>query len=374
MVLKAESNNPSKEDSDMAYLIRRFQKMVRRNGAYQREPGHFIKDCPLLKKEHFKHNSNKASKRNLVPYKRFKRKNVADNVVKQALAAWGDSSNESDEENDASDSSIMVVEGEANKYDSIFSLMAQSDNDEDDDNDEVNFKDVQRNLKSHSPTKLMSLANALIDVYHSLVDDKDALIIELGDAEQTRDDLVVCIVDLKETIGNLENEKDVLTKKIASVEHERDDLMVVVVDLKETTENFSKKKNDLVEKVDALEQERDDILVVIIDLREIIEELKAECRPGNSEKGKKELEKVKNDLEKYLKWTWSSDAITTMYVNNGGNGQGIGFQRERTPYNPHSKCVIVPDNWLCTHCGINGHFKKKLTIQDSVSSKKQSFC
>ena len=32
LVLKAESNDSSSEDSNMAYLTRRFQKMVRRNG------------------------------------------------------------------------------------------------------------------------------------------------------------------------------------------------------------------------------------------------------------------------------------------------------------------------------------------------------
>ncbi|XP_070034588.1 uncharacterized protein [Nicotiana tomentosiformis] len=192
--------------------------------------------------------------------------------------------------------------------------------------------------------------------------DTDALTIELGDVEQTRDDLVVCVVDLKETIENMKNEKEVLTEKIASVEHDRDDLMVVVVDLKETTENFSKEKNALVDKVTITEQERDDLLVVIADLEETIEELKADSRPENSEKGKEiaseahikleselnivktslsaeleknrklqaELEKVKNDLEKSLKWTWYSDAITAMYVNNGGNMQGIGFQREKS--------------------------------------------
>ncbi|XP_075098044.1 uncharacterized protein LOC142175359 [Nicotiana tabacum] len=294
--------------------------------------------------EHFKHNSDKAAKRNPVPDKRFKRKNTADNVVKQALAAWGDSSSKSEEENDAGDSSMLAVESEANEYDSIFTLMDQSDDDEDDDNDTVNFRDVQRNLKSYSPKKLMSLANVLIDAYHSLVSDKDALTIELGNVEQTNDDMVVCAVDLKETIENLKNEKEVLTEKIASVEHERDDLM-----------------NALVEKVAITEQERDDLLVVIADLEETIEELKADSKPGNSEKGKKiaseahiklenelnivktslceeleknrqlqaELEKVKNDLEKSLKWTWSSNAITAMYFNNGGNRQGIGFQREK---------------------------------------------
>ncbi|XP_075109223.1 uncharacterized protein LOC142181012 [Nicotiana tabacum] len=367
----------------MAYLTRRFQKMVRRNGGIPkrgssskpknydlyhkyRKSGHFIKDFPLLKQEQSIHNSDKEAKRNLVPDKYFKRNNAADNVVKQTLTALGDSSSESEEDDDAGDSSMMAFENEANEYDPIFALMAQSDHIEDDDNNEVKFRDVQRNLKSYSPRKLMSLASVLID----------ALTMELGDTEQTRDDLIVCVVDLKETINNLENEKEVLTKKITSVEHERDDLMVVVVDLKETIENYSKEKNNVVEKVVVIEQERDDLLVVIIDLKKTIEELKAECSPRNSKKGKEvaseayikfenelnalqaELEKLQSDLEKSLKWTWSSDAITSIYVNNGGNRQGIGFQRERTPYNPHSKYVTVPDNWLCTYCGNNGYFKE----------------
>ncbi|XP_070005957.1 uncharacterized protein [Nicotiana sylvestris] len=69
-VLKAENNDSSEEDSDMAYLTKRFQKMVRRNGGIPkrgsttkprnydlchkcRKPGYFIKDCPLLKQEHY---------------------------------------------------------------------------------------------------------------------------------------------------------------------------------------------------------------------------------------------------------------------------------------------------------------------------------
>ncbi|XP_070044855.1 uncharacterized protein [Nicotiana tomentosiformis] len=298
-VLKAENNDSSEEDSDMAYLTRRFQKIVRMNEGIPKRGscskpknydlchkygklGYFIKDCPLLKQEHFKHNSDKAAKRNSVPDKRFKRKNTANNVVKKALAAWGDSFSESEEENDAGDSSMLAVESEANEYDSIFALVAQSDNDEDDGNDES------------------------------------------------------------------------------------------------------------VEKVAITEQERDDLLVVIADLEETIEELKADSRPGNSKKGKEiaseayiklenelnigktslcaeleknrqlqaELEKVKNDFEKSLKWTWSSHAITVMYFNNGRNMQGIGLQREKVPYNPHSKYVTVPDNWLCTHYENNGHFKE----------------
>ncbi|XP_070034279.1 uncharacterized protein [Nicotiana tomentosiformis] len=215
----------------------------------------------------------------------------------------------------------------------------------------------------------------------SLVSDKDALTIELGDAEQTKDDMVFCVVDLKETIENLKNEKEVLIEKIASVEHERDDLMVVVVDLKETTDNLSKEKNALVEKVAITEQEIDDLLVMIADLEEIIEELKADSMLGNSKKGKEiaseahiklenelnivktslcakleknrqlqaELEKVKNDLEKSLKWTWSSDAITAI------------------------KYATVPDNWLCTQCGNNGNFKENCQARVQSVQKNKVF-
>nr|XP_016498126.1 PREDICTED: uncharacterized protein LOC107816892 [Nicotiana tabacum] len=281
---------------------------------------------------------------NLKTYE-MKRKKDTDNIIKQALAAWGDSSSESEEETDARDNSMMAVEIGAKKYDSL---------------------EVQRNLKSYSPKKLMSLANVLIDAYHSLVNDKDAWTIKLGDAEQTRDDLVVCVVDLKETIDNLEKEKEALTGKINSIENERDNLMVVVVDLKETIENLSKEKNTLAEKVAATEQERDDFLVVIANLEETIEGIKSEHMPVSIEKGKEvvseahiklekelnevktslcgeleknrqlqaELEKVKTDLEKSLKWTWSSNAVTAI------------------------KYVTIPDNWLFTHCGNNGHFKE----------------
>ncbi|XP_070014928.1 uncharacterized protein [Nicotiana sylvestris] len=301
MVLKADSNDSSKEDSDMTYLNKRFQKMVRRNGGMLKrgisskpknydlchkcgKPGHFIKYCPLLKQELSKYYLEKGAKRNPVPDNDFKRKRSANNMVKQALAAWGDSSSKSEDETYTSDSSMMVVESEENEYDSTFALMDQSDNDKDDDNSEVYFRDVQRNLKSYSPKKLMSLANILIDAYHSLVEDKDALTLELGEAEQTRDDLVVCVVDLKETICDLKKETNVLTKKVDNLEHERYDLVVIVVDHKETIENFNEEKEALVKRVTEIKEERDDLLVVVADLT--IEGLGTESKPENTGKGK----------------------------------------------------------------------------------------
>ncbi|XP_019260471.1 PREDICTED: protein Hook homolog 3-like [Nicotiana attenuata] len=181
-----------------------------------------------------------------------------------ALAAWGFSSSESEREPEAENSSMMALETEATKYDSLFALMAQSDDDEEDENDE------------------------------------EILTIELREAEQSRDDLVVCVVDLNETIANLEKEKEALNEKINSVEKERDGLMVVVVDLKETIEGLSNEKNTLEEKIAATEQERDDFLVIITDLEETIERLNSEHRTVSLGKGKEVASETHIKLEKEL--------------------------------------------------------------------------
>ncbi|XP_070010945.1 uncharacterized protein [Nicotiana sylvestris] len=214
LVLKADYNDSGEKDSDMAYLTKIFQKMVRRNGEMLKrnssnrprncdlcykcgKPGHFLKDCPLLKQEFSKNHHEKIAKTNPVPVKDFKRKRSADNMMRQALAAWGGgSSSESEDESDIGGSSMMAVKGEKTGNDSTFALMAQSDDDDEDNGyKEVNLRDVQRNLKSYSPKKLMSLADVLITSFHSLVEDRDSLTLELGEFEQTRDDLVVVVTD-----------------------------------------------------------------------------------------------------------------------------------------------------------------------------------
>ncbi|XP_070013253.1 uncharacterized protein [Nicotiana sylvestris] len=106
LVLKADNNDSSEEENDMAYLTKRFQKMVRSNGEMLKrdgsnrlencdlcykcgKPGHFMKDCPLLKQEFTKNYHEKIAKTNLVPFKDFKRKRSIDNMMRHALAAWG---------------------------------------------------------------------------------------------------------------------------------------------------------------------------------------------------------------------------------------------------------------------------------------------
>ncbi|XP_070025518.1 uncharacterized protein [Nicotiana sylvestris] len=132
LVLKAANNDSSNDEFDMVYLTRRFQKMIQRNGGIPkkgsssrnfkgndychkyRKSGHSIKYCPLHKQNHYKTNIDKAVKSN-----------------QQSLAAWGDSSSESEGEDEQGDTSIMVANNESSEYESIFVLMAKSDDEED---------------------------------------------------------------------------------------------------------------------------------------------------------------------------------------------------------------------------------------------------
>ncbi|XP_059292497.1 uncharacterized protein LOC132045948 [Lycium ferocissimum] len=172
-VLKAAKSDTSSDESEMAYLTRRFYKMILRNGGVPKrgsfsrkfkgndycqkcgKPGHFIKECPLH--------------------------------------------NESEDGDDAGDTSMLAIDSECSGYESSFSLMAKSKDDDDNEKDEANFFDVKKNLKSYSQKKLVSLENVLIDAYHSLINQKNALSEEI-DEFQVRDDLVVTVVDLKEQV------------------------------------------------------------------------------------------------------------------------------------------------------------------------------
>ncbi|XP_070009910.1 uncharacterized protein [Nicotiana sylvestris] len=274
------------------------------------KPGHFMKDCPLLKEEFSQNYHKKTAKTNLVPFKDFKRKRSADNMIRHALATWRDSSTEFEDEPDIGDSSMMAVEGEEIGYDLTFALMAQLDDDEDNDNKKVTFRDVQRNLKSYSPKKLMFLVKVFITVFHSLVEDRDSLTLELGEFEQTKDDLVVVVTDHKKTIEILRKEKD--------------DLLAKIIDLRETIvkpwtkskpENFGKGNEIASEEHIRLENE----------VKAIRSRMCAEIK--KNEQLQTDLERVNNDLEKSLKWTWSSEVTIALHTNDCENRKGIGSQR-----------------------------------------------
>ena len=127
----------------MAYLIKRFRRSVRKkkgfrkgvnvprtatpNNTYEKcgKAGHFIRWCPLLKaknKEYQRPRGEKEKHRDLVLDKND-RKVAADYVVKKALAAWGDSSCDSEDSDEPNDASMMVVHDEDNIFNEMFAFM-----------------------------------------------------------------------------------------------------------------------------------------------------------------------------------------------------------------------------------------------------------
>ena len=69
--------------------------------------------------------------------------------------------------------------------------------------------------------------------------------------------------------------------------------------------------------------------------------------------------KLKEELEKSLKWTKSSKLLSNVTNQSNFNKKGLGSLNISPPYNPHSKYVFVSDNLLCLHCGKNGHLKNE---------------
>ncbi|XP_070008402.1 uncharacterized protein [Nicotiana sylvestris] len=82
-------------------------------------------------------------------------------------------------------------------------------------------------------------------------------------------------------------------------------------------------------------------------------------KPENSEKGKEIASEEHIRLENEVKAMRSR-----MCAKIEKNKQGIGFQRKKTPHNPHNKYVTIFDNWHCTQCGNTGHFKEDVQYKN----------
>lgn len=104
---------------------------------------------------------------------KFSKKAEADKVVNQVLEAyWGNSSNDLDDSEQGGYISMMVMEDEVSSFDSLFALMANTENDED---KLVTLLDIKKKLKDYSLSKLRSLASVLIYSLNELDKDKKNL-------------------------------------------------------------------------------------------------------------------------------------------------------------------------------------------------------
>ncbi|XP_015084274.1 uncharacterized protein LOC107027691 [Solanum pennellii] len=205
LMLKYRSEEDPSDDDDMAYLIKRFQKIVRKKKGFRkganvprtatqndtchkcRKAGHFIRECPLHKaenKEYQKPRGDKEKQRDLVLDKND-RKVAADYVVKKALAAWGDSSSDSEDLDKPNDVSMVVVYEEETIFNEMFVFMAHSENE--DDEDKVTLLDMKHDLNTYSLKKLRTLANVMIDSVIELTSERDIMNAELESLNENRD-------------------------------------------------------------------------------------------------------------------------------------------------------------------------------------------
>ncbi|XP_049369479.1 uncharacterized protein LOC125834371 [Solanum verrucosum] len=124
VALKMVQSDGSDDEDEMAYLTRRFQKIVKKHGRIPEKGNHQQKQ----EVQEFK-----PWRRDQVPV-HDKRKAQTDQVIKKAFATLGNASSDSVQEEGHGDVSMMVVKDEEIIFNSILSLMSKSD--EEDEKDE----------------------------------------------------------------------------------------------------------------------------------------------------------------------------------------------------------------------------------------------
>ena len=103
--------------------------------------------CSRMKTRNIKNQEVTENRRDLVLGKRY-RKAVSDLVVKKALAAWGDSSSDSEDPDEPKDVSMVAVHEEEIVFNEMFALMAHTENEEED--NQITLLDMKNDLDKYS--------------------------------------------------------------------------------------------------------------------------------------------------------------------------------------------------------------------------------
>ncbi|KAK4713349.1 hypothetical protein R3W88_019256 [Solanum pinnatisectum] len=209
LALKISSGDTSSEEEDMAYLTRRFQKIVKKHGGFRKEVN------PLrarnATKEYQRPGGEKDIKRDPVPDKKA-RKVAADYIVKRTFVVCGDSSSELEESKCPEDASMLAIKNDENVFDGMFSFMAKSDDEEDE--EKVTFSDLKQNLNAYSIRKLRNLVVVLIDSVIELTAKKDSMNNSLVNFNEEKLALTDHVSVIEEQLIVLETENLELKEKL----------------------------------------------------------------------------------------------------------------------------------------------------------------
>ncbi|XP_015075493.1 uncharacterized protein LOC107019547 [Solanum pennellii] len=258
--------------------------------------------------------------------------------TEQSLAAWGDSSSDSEDPDEPNDVSMVVVHEEETIFNEMFAFMAYLENEEEEDK--------------------RTLAKVMIDSVIELTYERDIMNAELDSLTENKDKIEEKMLKMEDKMASLESDKTELKNQLYQINEEAEKqngrsngLQVAIKEKLKTSKTYH---GLALEKSNNLE---------------------------------KDIVKLKEELEKYLKWTKSSKLLSSVTNQSNFSKKGLGSFNITPPFNPHSKYVFVSDNLLCLHCGKNGHLKEeciawrksherlsKYTEKQRVSERSSSQC
>ena len=87
----------------------------------------------------------------------------------------------------------------------------------------------------------------------------------------------------------------------------------------------------------------------------------------------RDLVRVKEELEKSLKWTNSSKILTNLIGQDNNSRRGLGCDKIKSSYNPRRKSVPDADNLLSENCGRDGNLKKDCPICEKFEGSSSNY-
>ena len=98
-------------------------------------------------------------------------------MVKKALAAWGESSSDSEDPDEPKDVSMVAVHEEETVFNEMFALMAHTADEEE--HNQITLPDMKNDLDKYSLTQLRTFAKVTIDSVIEITSEKDTMNAEL---------------------------------------------------------------------------------------------------------------------------------------------------------------------------------------------------
>ncbi|XP_047267722.1 uncharacterized protein LOC124898124 [Capsicum annuum] len=286
--------------------------------------GHYIKNCQMHKLEYARQVDGKEKGKDQAPV-RLSKKTEANKVVNQVLGAyWVDSSSDSDELEQEGDTSMMVMEDEVSAFHLLFALMDGSDNKEE---KFVTLLDINENLKDYSLNKMRSLASVLINSLNDLARDKKNLKKSLEKCEEE-------VIKMSVQATELTNEKRILKEELGKYEEEEQEevveLNVQIASIKPPATLLlvkmpTKKRVDEISKRNL--KGKSEGSRIQFQLEEELTHAKAELVASLNRNStlEEELIRMNTELEKALKWTGPSQAMTNLANQESSIKGGLGY-------------------------------------------------